>query len=158
YTVHGFKVKAKCITSSSSFIGAFFPSLGVFLEHSNYCKFINCAAVSAKWEKRIRSFAETVTGYDENGTRVSFKPCPSGEVWIGFKCAKTCDQFWDGTSFHTMYGVEINGYCVAPCQKAGDYCEPINLNFFIFNGDQRLRSQRLNKGHSYSEMMHLLRQ
>ncbi|MCZ0931758.1 MAG: hypothetical protein OXJ52_01210, partial [Oligoflexia bacterium] len=67
----------------------------------------------------------TVTGFDESGNAVSFKPCPSGQVWIGSQCMEYCEGVreraktsgYDSPSL--MPGIKLNNKCHFPCYQRG---------------------------------------
>ena len=106
---------------------AIIPSLGVFVPldhlqlHPDFT--LNPSNHLNEQLKNIYKFGESVTGFDENGNKVSFKPCPSGQTWIGSQCLEYCQNTGNATLRQTSFtpltsGVKINGSCYIPCIKS----------------------------------------
>ena len=88
----------------------------------------------------------TAQGFDENDNPVSFRPCPSGQVWTGFKCLNHCTVTKTLTTTGLGYlqshslglpGLRINSQCRPICHntttsldKSACFFVP-NLNVYL---------------------------
>ena len=84
----GVKVSGKCIGIYDNNIGNIIPSLGISVIFLTLFPAMNIGSLT----KAIIKLGETAQGFDENGNPISFRPCPSGQVWIGSRCLEYCES------------------------------------------------------------------
>ena len=123
-TFYGVKLDSKCFNFMSFSLGTnamFIPGLGIFISSAYNSHFSGSIFNRQKYALEL---GNTVQGFDENDNPVSFKPCPSGQVWIGSKCAEYCQEtqnlFSGGVSVpYTVPGIKIKNRCYSPCLNTG---------------------------------------
>ena len=122
----GLKVKGICSSLNTYFVpfahSIFVPSLGFFVgNHILVSAFSLTSTDKPTLSRAALDTGKTVAGYDENGNRVSFKPCPSGQVWIGSQCAELCTAAKQivtrssGSPPLSLPGIKIKGKCRHLC-------------------------------------------
>ena len=116
----GYKLNGQCIvghTSSQDF-PHYAPSIGLFVSYVG-------SSIINQYQhiKLLIKLGETAQGFDENGNPISFRPCPSGQVWIGSRCLEYCESNQSllgqgsvvATTPGVVGGIKLNGGCLLPC-------------------------------------------
>ena len=133
-TYYGIKLNNICFPyNGTGGYSNFIPSIGLFtLEHMTTYPHSSSTVVN-KIKYKL-DLGNKVQGFDENGNPVFFKPCPSGQVWIGSQCVEYCqstqtvDRPGDpyGT-YHNVPGIKIKNSCYSICS----YIPFTNRCFFV---------------------------
>ncbi|MCZ0931594.1 MAG: hypothetical protein OXJ52_00350, partial [Oligoflexia bacterium] len=140
-TFHGMKLVAgRCFpfgmnSGSGSSYSVLIPSLGLFVSLGlDYPTYSNNKIFNKM--KYAFDLGNTIQGFDENENQVSFKPCPSGQVWIGSRCVEYCaeTQTIEGIGYtHTssMPGIKIQNQCYPTCIRLFGMFSKKNNCFFV---------------------------
>ena len=165
YTLYGVTVNGQCIIHAPSRrqqSSIFAPSLGLFVNYTQDVTGISAPPAINK-TKFALNLGKTVQGFDENNNPVSFKPCPSGQVWAGSKCLEYCTKtntrpLGSHHSRTTWAGLKINNkcypICISPSYMQGCFFVQNLQVWFIMTQDIRYEIQQLLGPHIVSYPQH----